>query len=68
MLLKRHSKRLGECLSVHGKPQGITQKEDEKFIITLISLSFFSEQAACLAWLGKKVRPWERVFMIVSNG
>lgn len=34
-------------------------------MITLISLSFVSEQTAYLTWLGKKVRPWERMFMIV---
>lgn len=36
-----------------------------KFMITLISLSFVSEQTAYLAWLGKKVRPWVRVFLTV---
>lgn len=36
-----------------------------KFMIALISPSFVSEQTASLAWLDKKVRPWERMFMIV---
>lgn len=36
-----------------------------KYMITLISLSFVSEQTSYLAWLGKKVRPREKVFLIV---
>lgn len=42
-------------------------KEAGKFIITLISHSFLDEQTAYLAWLGKKIRPWEKAFMIASN-